>query len=1113
MNSVLDMYFEFSYDDLLNNNKKCKSILEEVLKVNIAELQVIEQGIILFMVSEFTRKHKSSKYVEMNEIEILVMSILNNWKKEKVQYISTLGCIYGGLRGINRFLKDDKISKTLKSIKEYVFMNFIEKGMLCSDSNKTATDPNMLLACVPFGMFEPEDLVFVEAVKSIKSMMDRNQLNETSKLLLGWYFVEQGTYRITRDILKDVSKDSFLYKMIFEKLEKLGEVDKKVIIHNPMGNNNIYEPGNDEIFPKIITDEDKVIIKAIAFPMSMEEEVVLECNGEIVKGKIVENKFWEYRIGPFNKGEIVEYNLYFYKDYTISEKKYSFEVVESYKVGYIYAIKQSKNRILLRENKLCVSFEIKNDGLLYIDVIRNKKVINEEDLIDNKKNIGSEEWRTIPSNKQLVLKNQKYILEVNLECFNFTYFNGQKKIIESSDSDWLKIYCAREGINKLVCRFKTENEKFYGFGERYNELNQRGESPENFVFNQYKEQGLRTYIPMPFFISNKGYGMLANTSMYTKFDMAEANKGEFSIEIEDSQCKLIVMPGSMNEVIQKNSRLSGYPEMLPKWAFGPWMSSNNWDSEYEVRKQVSITNELEIPATVLVIEAWSDEATFYIFNDAKYDEKSGDDYFEYKDFTFPKWGRWPDPKGLISHLHDNNLKCILWQIPIIKQISSLNHLQKEKDEQHFIYKGYGVLNEDMTPFRISEGWFKDSLLMDFSNEEGKKWWFDKRKYLIEDLKVDGFKTDGGEFVFGKNLKFNDGRTGREMRNEYPNDYIGAYYKFAKKNNGITFSRAGYKGANQYPAHWAGDERSTFDAFKRSILAGLSSGISGLPFWGWDLAGFSGDVPTAELFIRSTQMATFCPIMQYHAESKGEFNQDRTPWNIRDRSGDNRTVSLYRYYANIRMNLLPYIYSQGLKTSKTGLPLMKAMILAYENDPKTHEIWDQYMFGDNLMVAPIINQGNIEREIYFPEGHWTNLFMSEEIYGPIKKTIVAELDEIPIYVKENSIIPMNLNKEFEFGGRISNNLDEYNKLCFRIYGDNIKNYKFTDDLGNRVGIKVCKEELIEIQIESTVDMIYLIISEDIEKVRINKVVHNSDLLIFSEHKLKIIRVNTQENHAM
>lgn len=323
--------------------------------------------------------------------------------------------------------------------------------------------------------------------------------------------------------------------------------------------------------------------------------------------------------------------------------------------------------------------------------------------------------------------------------------------------------------------------------------------------------------------------------------------------------------------------------MLPAWALGPWMSSNNWDSEAEVRHQVDLSQKHEIPATVLVIEAWSDEATFYVFNDATYQENDGESAHQYTDFDFPEWGRWPDPKGMVKHLHENDLKCILWQIPIIKQVTSLTHLQKSNDEASLIRNDYGVKNTDGSPYRLPEGWFKDSLLLDFTNEDASRWWFSKRQYLLDDLHVDGFKTDGGECIFGNDLVFSDGSDGRLMRNKYPNDYISAYYDFVQQNDGITFSRAGYAGAQAFPAHWAGDERSTWDAFKRSILAGLSSGMSGVIFWGWDLAGFSGPIPSAELYIRSTQMACFCPIMQYHAESKAEFNQDRTPWNIAERT--------------------------------------------------------------------------------------------------------------------------------------------------------------------------------------------------------------------------------------
>lgn len=187
----------------------------------------------------------------------------------------------------------------------------------------------------------------------------------------------------------------------------------------------------------------------------------------------------------------------------------------------------------------------------------------------------------------------------------------------------------------------------------------------------------------------------------------------------------------------------------------------------------------------------------------------------------------------------------------------------------------------------------------------------KRQYLVDEVEIDGFKTDGGEFVFGDDVQFSDGRTGKEMRNAYPNLYIGEHYRYInEKRDGIVFSRAGFTGAAQMPAHWAGDEKSTFAAFQRNLCAGLNAGISGVPFWGWDLAGFSGEIPSAELYARSASMAAFCPIMQYHAESKAEFNQDRTPWNIAERRNAPWVIDVYRYYAKLRMAMLPYIAEEA-----------------------------------------------------------------------------------------------------------------------------------------------------------------------------------------------------------
>ncbi len=1111
---MLNKLFEFSYYEWLHDTENSESILEEVLSKIQVSSTLLDQGIVLFMLSEFVRKNNRVDYLQNEKIQTLIDSIQDNWLNDSAELLP-LGSIYGGLRNINLYLKQDAISLTLKTIKAHVFKNYIKKGQLCSNIEKTLTKPEMLLVCIPFGLFEPEDLVFVEAVKHIQKQMYEETLSETDCLLLAWYYLEQGTHSITRDILKETLNQDYLYQLIFKKLEALGKVNERFILHAPYGNDNRYEPGDDERFPKHVREGEIVTFKVISFPIKTDDPVIMFCNDKPITGQIMDQKYWLFEAGPFNAGETIKYYFQFENTPDIQTPIFEFEVskikVLGKVVGFSYtntpikALPDGKHLVsemydviqdtlILKTNELMLQFQIDTHGVLSVDV----KSLNQEEFRLIK-------WTKPIENQVLTLEKGDYKLKYPLATHAFSYTQSDHLLIEATDDNWLKFTQDREHIKTIICTFQNRDEKFYGFGERYNALNQSGHTPDNFVYNQYKEQGLRTYIPMPFFTSDHGYGMLLDTTAYSSFDMAEKNSASYSIEVESEVLSLKVIPGDIKGIINQNARISGYPVMLPKWAFGPWMSSNNWDSEAEIRQQVLKTMALDIPATVLVIEAWSDEATFYLFNDAKYKEISGENHFQYEDFEFPCWGRWPDPKGLVKHLHDHNLKCILWQIPIIKQISSLHHLQKDADEQYFIERNFGVLNADGTPYRIPEGWFKDSLLMDFSNQEAVNWWFKKRQYLIDDLGVDGFKTDGGEFVFGRNLKFHDGRTGHDMRNVYPNDYIGAYYKFAQQNDGITFSRAGYRGANQFPAHWAGDERSNFDAFKRSILAGLSSGISGLPFWGWDLAGFSGDVPTAELFIRATQMATFCPIMQYHAESKGEHNQDRTPWNIYDRSGDMRAITVYRYYANLRMNLLPYIYAEALKSSRTGLPLMRAMIVDFESDPNTHEIWDQYMFGDDLMIAPIINESENERNVYFPEGEWINFFTGKVVRGQKNISVSASLEEIPVYAKADSIIPLNLGANFKWGDSISNELNAYKHLCFRIFGVPKDVYYFEDDLNTEISIKVKKNTTLEIEIESNLKRIYLIFDETIDDVSINSVVKKTKLLTFETYHINIIEI--------
>jgi alpha-glucosidase (family GH31 glycosyl hydrolase) len=851
------------------------------------------------------------------------------------------------LRETNHLSRDEGTTRLVGRVKNHVYANHVRLGALMSSSDKATLEFDVLLAAVPFGLFDCEDLVLVDAVRTLTAPERLAGAAATDRQLLAWYYAEQGSYAKSRRLLATTPAP-----IVAARLKTLGQLETRFIRHAPDGNGNRYEPLLEERFPKLITDTDEVIVRAQASPLSANEPLELIVGATAIAGSF-KGDCWEFTLPRTPPGSLVEYRIRFTEHPDVAEGPFVYETLRRRQPG------SAPVRVTISDGR--------------IDII--------------------------PGAGDAVLPVQLGVATL-------------------TDISWLE---ARDGtIREISATFTHPPCGWYGFGERYNALNQAGNRVDQFVYNQYKEQGLRTYMPMPVGYTDAGFGLRLATDSYSWFDLAIA--GETRLGVESDHLAIDLLTGPVAAQVSQFMALTGTPEPVPAWALGPWMSSNNWDSEAEVRKQVALTLEHEVPATVLVIEAWSDEATFYIFNDAQYAEKPGDEAFLYGDFSFPEWGRWPDPKGLAAHLHDNHLRLILWQIPIIKQAPALKHAQKRNDERHFFAEGFGVKHPDGTPLRLPEGWFKDSLLMDFTNPAGRDWWFSKRQYLIDELGVDGFKTDGGEMVWGKDLVFADGRTGLENRNAYPRDYISAYYRFAQQNGGICFSRAGYTGAQSFPAHWAGDERSTWDAFKRSILAGLSAGMSGVIFWGWDLGGFSGEVPSAELYVRSAAMACFCPIMQYHAESKAEFNQDRTPWNIAERSGDERALSGYRFFANLRMSLLPYLRREAAWSVAEQQPLLRAMLLDFQGDHRAIGLWDQYMLGRDLLVAPIIREGDTAREVYLPEGRWWHLFHNRWFDGGQTHQVAAELEEIPVFLRQGAALPLAFQHEARLGAAMPSDID-------------------------------------------------------------------------------------------
>lgn len=560
---------------------------------------------------------------------------------------------------------------------------------------------------------------------------------------------------------------------------------------------------------------------------------------------------------------------------------------------------------------------------------------------------------------------------------------------------------------RLAVRHRRRESQFRGFGERYNAINQLGAALDTRVYEEYKDQykTTRTYMPVPFFMTDKQWGLYLETDERVRFDLDSASSGTWSYTVPvDDQSPAVrgnLYCGKPASILKSFAQQTGMPAPVPGWVFGPWMSSNEWNSQSRVMQEFNRSKELGIPATVLVIEAWSDEKNFYIWNDARYEPISGDRSFTYDDFTFPADGLWPDPKGMVQALHDEGTRVLLWQIPVLKHMEQEDR-QNANDREHMISSRFAIRTTHGEPYRVRPWWFTHGHVLDFGKPDAAEWWMSKRCYLLEELGIDGFKTDGGEHLWGDDVLGHDGVRGDAVANRYPRQYLSAYYSEAARHGGVLFSRAGGPGVQTTPLHWAGDQNSTWEEQRGVLRAVLNAGISGIPLLGWDIGGFSGPLPEPELYIRSTEMACFGTIMQYHSEFNDHRTPhvDRTPWNIAERTGDEAVVDIFRYYANLRMRLIPYLEECARESTLSAAPVMRPLFYSFPDDERSWELDDQYMLGDDLLVAPVLEARRASRSVYLPAGEWIDAWSGEAVSGGRDISTVAPVERLPLYLRKD-----------------------------------------------------------------------------------------------------------------
>lgn len=635
-------------------------------------------------------------------------------------------------------------------------------------------------------------------------------------------------------------------------------------------------------------------------------------------------------------------------------------------------------------------------------------------------------------------------IDVRIKEEEVSAFMGDHAII-----DQLKVHPIDKGYRISI---KADFDGIFGLGERFDHVNHKNHSRMLNVEEKFTSQGSKTYCPIPFFFTDTGFGIFLNELSVTRF---EFGSDEIAIDIFNQRKKepeVYLLFGTPKEIISQFSQLTGQAALPPKWAFGPWMSGHRWNSRKLVEEQLYEAEQLNMPFNVLVLEQWSDESTFYIWNDVQYHVRSGEEFFCYSDFEYES-SLWPDPKEMIEKIHQKGMKVILWQAPMLK---NPENKQQEMDYNYARDHGLVVQNEDGTPYKIPQGhWFNGSMIPDFTNPETCQWYYGKKRYLL-DIGVDGFKSDGGEFVHREDIRFYDGSTGVEMKNGYVQSYLRTFNDFIGRNR-VLFSRAGYIGQQQWPMHWAGDQKSTWEEFRAILVAGLTAGLSGIPFWSFDIAGFAGPMPSVELYERSTQMAVFTPGMQWHSEPVyGQFadimpsaggKNDRSPWNMARAYGDKDLVQRVKFHYDLRMNLLPYLYNEAINSSETGLPMMRHLYLEYPEDKNTLDIQDQFMVGD-LLVAPITDEASLGRSVYMPQGQWIDLWNRKEYEGGKSLYFKTGKERIPVFIRKGGALALNVGDELCLGSFVGNQTEKYKNLCFLITGEEGQ-YNFRDNLDNHI----------------------------------------------------------------
>ncbi|MFW6268575.1 MAG: TIM-barrel domain-containing protein [Bacillota bacterium] len=626
-----------------------------------------------------------------------------------------------------------------------------------------------------------------------------------------------------------------------------------------------------------------------------------------------------------------------------------------------------------RDYQLPFSLSFVSSRTVRIRMSTRQQVNDREDSLMIEGSVPEDDsWETVKKEGQVIYKSSEGTITINQDPFGIVIKdkNGKiltktqnladnKSLINSKPIPLSFIRRPEDLKRRIAASFSlSPEEKIFGTGESFTRLNKRGQKINIWAQDAHGAQTDAMYKPIPFFMSSRGYGMFVHTSTPLTFDFGNSYDSVNTIYLGDEYLDLFIFLGEPKDILSEYTALTGRSSVPPLWSFGLWMSRITYESEAEARNVAEKLRENEVPSDVIHLDTgWFEE-------DWRCDYKFASSRFD-------------DPEKMIQDLKEMGFRISLWQLPYFNPQNDLY--------QEAIDKGYVILDKDGNlP--------TEDAIVDFSNPEAVKWY----QYLLANLLEMGVSVIKADFGEAAPLhgQYASGKSGFQEHNLYPLRYNKAVAEITEEITGekIIWGRSTWAGSQRYPLHWGGDAENTDGGMAASLRAGLSLGLCGFTFWSHDIGGFVEKSPE-ELYRRWT------PFGMLTSHSRCHGAPPKEPWAYSD-----KFLKEFRQAVELKYQLMPYIYTQAKISADKGYPMLRSLFFEYPDDPTSWFIEDEYLFGSDLLVAPLMESGQEERKVYLPPGTWIDYQTGQVYQGTQWHEIKSGEIPVILLIKSGAILP-------------------------------------------------------------------------------------------------------------